>query len=189
LQKGIEAIPWSNLEHACGPAEEVPDLLMSLVSTDEDQRREALYRLMETLWHQGTIYQASSYVVPFLVKMLQSANTPDRAIVAFILAAIADGGSDLDVHAPSGSSMEETWRIKIGTSRLNYDANWGGWKMCGQRLAHIFRCCMNLWAMRRLKFALSLPRHWAAMLSTPQTVLNSYELPCAQNPTNKSANR
>lgn len=108
--RDIDSIPWSSLEHAFGPADNVPALLMGLLSADEGQRWEALYGLMETVWHQGTIYQATSHVVPFLVKMLQDDRTPDRAKVAFLLAAIADGNSYLEIHAEPATPMEATWR-------------------------------------------------------------------------------
>lgn len=110
MLEGIDSVPWLSLHHAFGPADDVPALLLDLIASVKARRWDALYRLMETVWHQGTVYEATSHVVPFLVQMLQNSQTPDRAMVALLLASIADGHSYLEVHAAPGSSMEETWR-------------------------------------------------------------------------------
>jgi hypothetical protein len=106
----LDQIDWAKYQHAFGPADDVPAFLRGLIASDAEQRWEALYHLMETVWHQGTVYEATSHVVPFLVQMLQSPQTPDPALVAFLLASIADGHSYLEVHAKPGSVMEVTWR-------------------------------------------------------------------------------
>ena len=49
------------LHHAYGPAEDVPNQLRALISHDEKQRDEALYALHGNIWHQGTIYEATSH--------------------------------------------------------------------------------------------------------------------------------
>ncbi|TFH37850.1 MAG: HEAT repeat domain-containing protein [Anaerolineales bacterium] len=107
---GLDSIRWSDLRHAYGTAEDVPMQLRKMISEDHDERSGALHQLLESVWHQGTIYEASSYVVPFLVQLLNSPVTPDRSIVALLFSAIADGKSYLEVHAPIGSEQEQTWR-------------------------------------------------------------------------------
>jgi hypothetical protein len=122
LIQGLDSIPWADLSHAIGPADDVPERLRALVSNDEDRRREALYRLMETIWHQGTIYEATSHVIPFLVRMLQSSQTPDRASVALLLASIAGGSSYLEIHAVPGTIGETTWREILSERNVELDA-------------------------------------------------------------------
>lgn len=44
----LEKIDWAHLADTFGPADEVPSLLRSLVSPNDDRRLEALHRLLET---------------------------------------------------------------------------------------------------------------------------------------------
>jgi hypothetical protein len=63
---GLGAVDWSAVEHAHGPATDVPALLCAAVSHDPDHRGFAWPLLCETVWHQGTVYPASATVVPLL---------------------------------------------------------------------------------------------------------------------------
>ncbi len=62
----LETIAWSELKHAYGKAGDVPGMIRSLGSPDEHVRRDALGALFETICHQGTVYEASPFAVPFL---------------------------------------------------------------------------------------------------------------------------
>lgn len=102
LLKGLDTIDWSLLNHAHGSASDVPALLRATLSPDEDDRDFAFQLLHETIWHQGTIYQATSYVVPFLVHLLTWDETPDKASILGLLGAIATGSPRV--------SEESTWQ-------------------------------------------------------------------------------
>jgi hypothetical protein len=65
--------------------------------------------LHETIWHQGTVYEASAYAVPFLLQMLAAPDTPDKAAIAFLLASLANGHSYLQVHALADPQSEAIW--------------------------------------------------------------------------------
>lgn len=106
----LDTINWSSLRHAHGEASDVPALLTATLSKEENDREFAFILLHETIWHQGTVYEASAYVVPFLFKMLQSSETPDKSSVALLLASLADGTSYLEVHAFLNEENEKTWR-------------------------------------------------------------------------------
>jgi hypothetical protein len=108
--EGLNTIHWSELSHAYGTADDVPGLLRALVSEVDDERQEALFQLMGNVWHQGTVYEASSLVVPFLAKMLCSPEVPDHSIIAMLLASIADGHSYLEVHVSPSAIDRETWQ-------------------------------------------------------------------------------
>src|ERR1700693_3000677 len=56
----IDSVPWPRIEHAFGPATDVPDLIRGLTSPDVNVQNDAWSKL----WHQGTIYEATSYAVP-----------------------------------------------------------------------------------------------------------------------------
>ena len=107
---GIDSVHWHRLSHAFGHAEDVPALLRGLVSQNRDERLEATYRLLETVYHQGTVYEVSPHVVPFLQEMLISPETPDNALPAFILASLAEGRSYLEVHALMDQATRERWQ-------------------------------------------------------------------------------
>lgn len=91
--QGIHEIDWWQLNDAYGSAKIVPALLRATLSHDEDERNFAFQLLHETVWHQGTIYEVTAYVVPFLQQMLLSSQTPDRASVAFLITSLAEGYS------------------------------------------------------------------------------------------------
>jgi hypothetical protein len=96
--QGLDDIPWSGLAHAYGSADDTPHLLRELASPDQKMVDNALYELYGSIWHQGTVYQATSYAVPFLLEVIQSPDMVDRAGVIQLLACIARGASYLDVH-------------------------------------------------------------------------------------------
>ncbi|GAA3207211.1 HEAT repeat domain-containing protein [Dactylosporangium siamense] len=91
MLEGLSGVPWAKLEHAYGPAADVPDLIRALASVDAPAREEALFRLYSNIFHQGTRYQASAYAVPFLLELLASPRTPDRAQIMELLASLAIG--------------------------------------------------------------------------------------------------
>ena len=97
---GLERVPWRELHHAYGTAEDVPDLIRDLVAGDRERQKVALYELFGNIWHQGTVYEATSHAVPYLVEIALHPNTEPgtRDGVVGLLACIADGSSYLDVH-------------------------------------------------------------------------------------------
>jgi hypothetical protein len=72
MLENLDTIDWRNLQHAYGPATDVPDLIRALASHDEEVRQSAMYELYGTIWHQDTIYEATAYAVPFLIELLES---------------------------------------------------------------------------------------------------------------------
>jgi tetratricopeptide (TPR) repeat protein len=88
---GLDDVPWRTLQHAYGPAIDVPGQLRSLLAGDEHSRGRAYYHLHGNIWHQGTVYEASAYAVPFLIKLAAYAGTPDRVSVLNLITALAKG--------------------------------------------------------------------------------------------------
>jgi len=108
--RGLDAVDWGSLSHAFGPADNVPGLLRGLISEDADVRWAAYDELTNTVWHQGTVYSVSAHVVPFLIAMLHSPDTPDKRLPAMLLALLADGSSGLEVHATGDSPTAVRFR-------------------------------------------------------------------------------
>jgi hypothetical protein len=115
----IHSIPWSDLNHAYGSAADVPQLLKDLVCESEEKRQEALHKLFGNIWHQGTVYEATCYVVPYLARMLRSPQTPDRESVVGLLAAIANGSGYLEVHARANSPLRDVWNLILSEEGMN----------------------------------------------------------------------
>jgi len=76
--QGLELIPWENLEHAYGSARDVPDLLRNLLNPDPEVRNKTIRTLYGNVFHQGTRYPATPYVVPFLIQMCASREISKR---------------------------------------------------------------------------------------------------------------
>jgi tetratricopeptide (TPR) repeat protein len=74
----LEEVPWDTLEHAYGTADDVPDLLRRLLLPDPKARAEAQHELYGNIFHQGTRYPATPYVIPFLIEMCADLSVPDR---------------------------------------------------------------------------------------------------------------
>ena len=68
--EGLEEVRWSELFHAHGEASDIPGLLDRICSAETTTRGEACAELFETVWHQGTIYPASSAILPFLFQII-----------------------------------------------------------------------------------------------------------------------
>jgi hypothetical protein len=105
---GLDAIPWANLRHAYGAAQDVPELLRALAQPEK--WREAISELFGNIWHQGTVYEASSYAVPFLIELAAEPSVEGRGEILGLIGTLADGSSYLDVHARPDLHVAELFR-------------------------------------------------------------------------------
>lgn len=87
---GLDQVPWKRLSHACGRATDLPAILRALAAPEESVRQEALFELETRIHHQGSIYEATAAVVPFLYEMAQDSSMPDRIHVLYLLAGISE---------------------------------------------------------------------------------------------------
>lgn len=72
----LDSTRWHELEHAYGPASDIPDLLRKLAtlsSSGSDDQEESWYSLVSALAHQNDVYSASFAAVPHVVKALATA--------------------------------------------------------------------------------------------------------------------
>lgn len=98
MLEGLDKIDWENLAHAYGSAEDVPALIRRLASADSSERQVALTELYGNIWHQGTVYEASAFAVPFLIELVQNEAVQDRERILILLADLATGNSYWAVH-------------------------------------------------------------------------------------------
>lgn len=94
---GLDAISWQDLSHAYGPADDVPQLLRALAE-GKCSAEDAVGEFWGNIWHQGTVYEASAYAVPFLLELVQEEKIADREWLLMLLDSLASGSSYLDVH-------------------------------------------------------------------------------------------
>jgi hypothetical protein len=92
---GLDTIAWDRLTHAYGAAIDVPEFLRRLAVGNG----EALGELFGTIWHQGTVYDATAYAVPFLIELLDVEGVDIGGVLA-LLGCIA-GGSSYDLGIDS----------------------------------------------------------------------------------------
>jgi hypothetical protein len=78
MLEGLRAVPWADLQHAYGPAKDVPHLLRKLLARNPKVRSAALDELYGNVFHQGTRFPVAPFVVPFLIEMCKSRSVPRR---------------------------------------------------------------------------------------------------------------
>lgn len=129
--KGLNTVHWKELSHAHGEASDVPALLRGAISPDEYDREFSLSLLHETIWHQGTIYEATRYVVPFLINLLDIPEIPEKLSIVLLLWAIAKGYPRVsensskwlkEYHAKQGKDFQMAVREAAEDVRLAREA-------------------------------------------------------------------
>jgi hypothetical protein len=98
MLENLDKIDWSKLNHAYGSAEDVPNLIRQLTSSDRNIRNATYEKLCSNIYHQGTLYQATSYAIPFLTELLQTSGVEDKHLLLGYLTAIADASSYNPAH-------------------------------------------------------------------------------------------
>ncbi|MFK0149747.1 HEAT repeat domain-containing protein [Streptomyces griseus] len=91
---GIDEVDWASMEHAYGPADDVPELLRGLASQDPAEREAALDGMYGAVHHQGDVYACTLACIPFLFELAVDPGVQDRGSVVELLTSI--GGFDLD---------------------------------------------------------------------------------------------
>ena len=95
------------------PGDDVAAILRALWSDDSELRLEAHQAVISTLWHQGTVYEATAHAVPFLAAFVAEPSMPGRgrALASLVLiAASAMRGDDVSARQVIGAfHVAEAW--------------------------------------------------------------------------------
>ncbi|MER5360684.1 PBS lyase [Streptomyces sp. NPDC002785] len=91
---GIDEVDWASMEHAYGPADDVPAILRGLASADPAEREAALDGMYGAVHHQGDVYACTLACIPFLFELVVDPGIQDRGSIVELLTSI--GGIDLD---------------------------------------------------------------------------------------------
>jgi hypothetical protein len=99
---GVDAIPWATLDHCFGASDDIPDLLRDTAAGSA----EALEEVSGYMVHQGTLYEATPYLVRFLARIAASgAATVGILDLLGIAASCDDAGQDPDVRGKTRAAL------------------------------------------------------------------------------------
>lgn len=101
----LESVPWGTLTHAEGNASDLPELLRRIGGVSAEVRIEALRKLFAKILHRGTVCEATSHVVPFLIELLGQPRTGDKNVILHFLGEISRA---IPPSAASASSPPRT---------------------------------------------------------------------------------
>ncbi|MEO1166218.1 MAG: hypothetical protein AAFV98_20735 [Chloroflexota bacterium] len=94
----LDTVDWANLTHAYSRtysgASNIPPLIRGLTSSDEENRKRAYEKLFDCIFHQSTIYEATAYVVPFLIELLQNDSVEAKDDMLHMLNTVQRGMND-----------------------------------------------------------------------------------------------
>lgn len=128
----LPRVPWSELAHAygrgnVGPAlhEDVRASLAMLGDRGREPFDEAVDTLFSNICHQGTIYEATAYAVPFLAALIADPALPARRAraIGLLLGAIAIAASFEKDDGSSAGSFGEDVALRARQAFLSSDAS------------------------------------------------------------------
>ncbi|MYX39445.1 MULTISPECIES: HEAT repeat domain-containing protein [unclassified Streptomyces] len=120
---GLDDVPWAQLQHSYGMADDVPGHLRAMQAGDWEGRYPPDAQLASHIVHQGTRSQAAVYTVPFLVRMALDPRLVNRHRIVGLLVAIAIGLDNN--HLPNGYDPRED-RAALANLRGEADG-WARW--------------------------------------------------------------
>lgn len=118
--ESLDSIDWASLKGCYGPANEVPRLLRAMLSPIAEIRDAARQDFFAIVWHQGTIYEASPKVVPFLFELLENVDVKDKVHIAIELASLADSLPYLNCERTDPKN-HELWRSMFAKEGKDFD--------------------------------------------------------------------
>jgi hypothetical protein len=98
FEQRLRDLPWAEMVSAYGSSEEVPNQIMDLFSADKEERDDAVSELCRNIHHQGTIYFATAYAVPFLIELIAFEDFKCKMDIFFLLGAIYDGKKPIKLN-------------------------------------------------------------------------------------------
>ena len=109
-------VPWSDLSHAYGSAFDVPALIYAVVVGGDQTRADAWWELWSNVHHQGSVYEATIPVVPFIGRVAQDTQHPDTVEAIFFLRAVALGDGS---HAHAVRMAVQPFAVSLAASSGN----------------------------------------------------------------------
>jgi hypothetical protein len=94
----LNDVPWAQLQDAYGSAADVPNQIRALVEEDAEARNAAFESLFSSIWHQGTVCEATIHALRFIIEILRTDSCPDRNSVVLLVSCIIAGHGYWEVH-------------------------------------------------------------------------------------------
>lgn len=92
MLENLDRIDWKNLDHTSRYSSLIPQKIRELVSDDKIKREKARMFLFDYGQDAGTVSEATQYIVPFIIELLDNDGVPDKHWLLDELA-----GLDLDL--------------------------------------------------------------------------------------------
>ncbi len=121
IQEKLKQVPWQDLHHAYGTAQDTPIWLFALLSDQTEQREQAFDKLWASICHQGSVYEASCAAVPFLIEILTE--VPDQRKPEIL--ALLEGLAHVSWYADKDQRFLETKRSLRGEHEGYRWHSWG----------------------------------------------------------------
>jgi hypothetical protein len=113
--RDIELVKWERVTHAYGWATDVPDCLRIAVYGAPEEREDVQSELQSNIYHQHTLYPATVFAVPFLIRMVAADWVPDRVWLLEYLQSLARASDHVQGRLPPGApSVREA--VSVGAS-------------------------------------------------------------------------
>ena len=108
MLESLDSIGWGSLNGCYRSASDMPEFLRSLLSPVTGIREWAIEEIGSTVIHQGTVYDVSPVVIPFLFELLENEEVQDKEDVVCLLTAMTGCCPYLETNV---TSAEERNRI------------------------------------------------------------------------------
>lgn len=120
--ESLNAVEWEKLSHSHGSAAEVPARFAALVGESDEKRDAALEYFWEFMLHQGSRYEASPYLVPFLFEVLDASQFPlQRQLIDLLLGLAVGCGESFLPYGYNLETEERRFKDKSWGSLFDYD--------------------------------------------------------------------
>ncbi|MEM6500372.1 MAG: hypothetical protein AAF685_00875 [Cyanobacteria bacterium P01_C01_bin.89] len=117
-----------------------------VTSDSAEERDSALQGLFGNICHQGTVYEATIYAVPFLIELLpELADVKTRSSVACLLAVIINGKGFFEVHGQI-ETFKADWQEMLSEQGTTLDAEVEREKMITGRIRELSKTSLPLLA-------------------------------------------
>lgn len=119
MLEGLDKVDWSNINHSHDKATKIPNWIRDLASDEKKVRSRAMSNLYEYLNHQGTLYEASAYAVPFFLELLQNNEVKVKGAILHLINSLASFGA-----YPSLKEDRIFYRFKPDKKDLSLYSEW-----------------------------------------------------------------
>lgn len=103
MLEGLENVNWFKHKGAYHLKDKVPGLIRNLTSTDNKVRKRACEDIGQEMNHQGSIYDATPYIVPFLIELLTYDHVPDKEELLYSLWVVLESCESAFRYSPQMS--------------------------------------------------------------------------------------